>query len=233
MEHKGIFEKVPANMNMPYANAVAQWNNLGENLLTFKNQNPYLSLFNVDRGKVYLFASPLSSNYSNFAKHAIFVPIMYKIASLSKTGGERMSFTFQEKNIRVKLKNPATNQVYKLKKDELEIIPSQRIVGDELLIDMPEQSLEAGFYQLISDKEKEGLLAFNYGKAESEMNFYSMSDIQTVFSKYKNVQIYDFAKNKDFVQEFKDKNIQLNLWKYMLIAALIFFLIEILIIRLM
>lgn len=236
---RGMFEKVPANMNMPYANPVVSWNNVGENLLNFKNRKPYLSRFNAGQGKIYLFASPLEANYSNFPKHAIFVPVMYKIASLSKAVGERPAYTFQEKTIRVKLTKIVKNQVYKLIKDKtsqsdrIELVPAQRIVNDELILEMPEQSLEAGYYKLVLDKSTEALLAFNYDKAESEMNFYGFQEIQSAFSGKKNVQIYDFAKNKNFVQEFKEKNIQVNLWKYMLMIALGFFLAEILLIRLL
>jgi hypothetical protein len=230
---RGVFEKVPNNMNMPYANAVSRWNNLGENLLTFKNRQPFLSRFQVQRGKVYLLASPLSTNYSNLAKHGIFVPIMYKIASLSKSSGERLAYTFQERSIRIKVDKPAKNQVYKLVKDKLDLVPAQRLIEDELILEMPEQATEAGYYQLKLDNKTVHTLAFNYDKAESAMSFYSVKELQSAFSGKKNVQVYDFTKNKNFVQEFKDRNIQINLWKYMLIFALVFLLLEILIVRLM
>lgn len=229
---RGMFNNVPGNMNMPFASPVANWNNLGNNIFTYKNRSPFLSQFNVGQGKVYLCAAPLNSEFSSFAKHAIFVPVMYKIASASKTTGDRLGYTFQEKTLRLKIDNPAKNQVYKLVKDQLEIVPAQRIVGDELLIEMPAQALEAGYYKLMLDKKQVRLIAFNYGKSESDMSFYSMDELKNTFSKNKNVQIYDFSKQgKDFIDEFKSKNIQMNLWKYFIIAALALLLIEVLLIR--
>ncbi|OJJ23493.1 hypothetical protein BKI52_03785 [marine bacterium AO1-C] len=229
---RGMFNNVPRNMNMPFASAVASWNNLGNNIFTYKNRSPFLSQFNVGQGKVYLCAAPLNNEFSSFAKHAIFVPVMYKIASASKTTGDRLGYTFQEKTLRLKIENPAKNQVYKLVKDKLEIVPAQRIVGDELLIEMPAQALEAGYYKLMLDNKQVRLIAFNYGKSESNMSFYSMDELKNTFSKKKNVQIYDFSKQgKDFINEFKSKNIQVNLWKYFIIAALALLLIEILLIR--
>ena len=229
---KGMFNNVPRNMNMPFASAVVSWNNLGNNIFTYKNRNPFLSQFNVGRGKVYLCAAPLNIEYSSLAKHAIFVPVMYKIASASKTSGDRLGYTFQEKTLRLKVDNPAKNQVYKLVKDKLEIVPAQHIVGDELLLEMPAQALEAGYYKLMLNNKQVRLIAFNYGKSESDMSFYSMDELKNAFSKKKNVQIYDFSKQgKDFINEFKAKNIQVNLWKYFIIAALAFLLIETLLIR--
>lgn len=59
-----------------------------------------------------------------------------------------------------------------------------------------------------------------------------MDELKNTFSKNKNVQIYDFSKQgKDFIDEFKSKNIQMNLWKYFIIAALALLLIEVLLIR--
>lgn len=229
--YQGVFEKVPTNMDMPYANAVASWNNVGENLLLFKNRQPYLSRFQVQRGNVYMFAAPLESSYSNFAKHAIFVPIMYKIASSSKSASKRLAYSFQEKTLSVSVSKPATNQVYKLVKDNLELVPSQRIVGENLVMELPEQMIEAGYYKLMLEDQQEGLLAFNYDKAESRMDFYSLEEIQSVFGSQKNVQIFDSVTNKNFIEDFKAQNIQVNLWKYMLIFALACFFIEIVLIR--
>lgn len=229
---KGMFNNIPRNMNMPFASAVISWNNLGNNVFTYKNRSPFMSQFGVGRGKVYLCAAPLDGDYSSFAKHAIFVPVMYKIASASKTTGERLAYTFQEKNLRLKVSNPAKNQVYKLVKDKLEIVPAQRVIGDELLLEMPAKALEAGYYKLMLNNKQQGLIAFNYGKAESNLSYYSMEELKNTFAKSKNVQVYDFSKQgKDFIAEFKTKNIQVNLWKYFIIAALAFLLIETLFIR--
>lgn len=229
---RGMFNNIPRNMNMPFASAVVSWNNLGNNVFTYKNRRPFMSQFGVGQGKVYLCAAPLNSDYSSFAKHAIFVPVMYKIAEASKTTGGRLAYTFQEKSLRLKVGNPAKNQVYKLVKDKLEIVPAQRIIGDELLLEMPAQALEAGYYKLMLNDKQQGLIAFNYGKSESDLSYYSMDELKNTFAKSTNVQVYDFSKQgKDFITEFKSKNIQVNLWKYFIIAALAFLLIETLLIR--
>ncbi len=228
---KGVFERIPFNMDMPSASAVIRWNNTGEILLNYKNNRPFLIQKNLGEGKIYLCASPLNTKFSDFAKHAVFVPAMYKIASASKTFGERLAYTFQEKTIRLKLNKTSKNQVYKLVKDKVEFVPAQRIVNDELIIELPEHALESGHYRLVSEDESENIIALNYDKAESVMDFYTTEELKNIFSKYENVQIYDFVKNNDFIDEFKQRNLQTNLWKYMLIAALGFALAEILLIR--
>ncbi len=229
--YQGIFEKVPSNMDMPDAQSSLAWNNIGEKLLEYKNRRPYLSRFSVNRGTLYLTSSPLQAQYTNFAKHAIFVPIMYKIASGSKRQDTRLAYTFQDKTIRTRLETPARNQVYQLVKEELRFIPTQSVLEDELVLVLPEQIHDAGFYALELNENQENLLAFNYGKAESDLRFYKQQEVKASFGNYSNAQIFDFNKNQAFINDFKEKNIQVNLWKYLLIAALIFFFIEILLIR--
>ena len=65
------------------------------------------------------------------------------------------------------------------------------------------------------------------------MDFYSVDELKSIFNGNKNVQIFDKIDDADFVKTFKDQNFGVALWKYFLIAALVFLAIEILLVRLM
>jgi hypothetical protein len=238
---ESIFENTTQKgmMNMPFANPVLEWRNTGTALLQFRNNQPFLSQFNSQQGKTYLVAAPLDTRYSNFPKHALFVPVLYKIASLSKSQ-ERLSYTFQEPNIVVDAGNTSSEQVYKLKKENFEIIPSQRKSGNQLMFEMPQPGQaaaseipESGYYELSLDNKTERILAFNYDKKESDMKTYSPQELQKLFGNKKNVQVYNSVKDGDFAEDFRAKNVGQNLWKYCLIAALFFLLTEIALIRLL
>ncbi len=230
---RGIFEKIPQNLTMPYANAVIRWADAGENLLKSKTRQPSMSRFLVGNGIVYLSNSPLQISYSNLGKHALFVPLMYKIAALSKSNSERLSYHFSEKTIKIKVNKTQKNLQYELVKDKQKYVPAQVMRDDELTLELPEQITEAGFYELRLNNKVENIIALNYDKIESNINFYTPQELQSRFSNQKNVQIYDIQKAKNFVQTFKDKNIQYNLWKYMLIIVLVFLATEIALIRLL
>jgi hypothetical protein len=239
-----IFENTTqqGNLHMPVALPVLNWQVTGNRLLAFKNNQPFLSQAQVQRGKVYLCASPLEAAYGNFASHALFVPILYKMGTLSKIQ-EPLAFTFQENAIALELTSAQANNVYKLRKTQagaapLEIIPGQRINGNQLIIELPKgsqssdkQVLEAGYYELVLNDKTERLLAFNYDKKESQMEFYSADELKGLFANQKNVQVFDVQEANDFVREFSEQNIGVHLWKYCLLAALFFLLVEILLIR--
>jgi hypothetical protein len=237
---ESIFENTTQKgmINMPFANPVLEWRNTGTALLQFRNNQPFLSQFGSQQGKTYLVATPLDTKYSNFPKHALFVPVLYKIAALSKSQ-ERLSYTFQEPTIAVDVNTSSSEQVYKLKKENFEVIPSQRKSGNQLVFELPQPGQttssevpESGYYELTLDDKSERILAFNYDKKESDMKTYSSQELQKIFGNKKNVQVYNSVKDGDFAEDFKAKNVGQNLWKYCLLAALFFLLTEIALIRL-
>jgi hypothetical protein len=226
-------------MEMPYAQPVLQWAMRGNALLSYKNGQPFLSRFDVGQGKVYVFAAPLNTTYTNLPKHALFVPILYKMASLSKQQ-ERLAFSFQEPSIAVEVAIPEKEPVYKLKKEDFEVIPAQRINGNRLIFELPEnpqtgsrQLVEAGYYELSLNGQPQKLLAFNYDRKESLMSTYSPEQLKKIFAPYKNVQVFSSVDDGSFVNDFKNQNLGRNLWKYCLIASLFFLLAEIALIRFM
>ncbi|GAB3263815.1 BatA domain-containing protein [Larkinella harenae] len=241
---RDIFEQTSQQgiENLPNAVPVWQWRVVGDRLLTLRNGTPFLTQSRISgstTGQVYIFASPLDTDYGNLAQHALFVPTMYKIAALS-VRPERTAYSFDDNTVEVPVSNVSPNAVYKLKRDKLEIIPIQRINGNQLLMELPKsnqlnegQQLTSGYYELQLNDKTEKLLAFNHGNRESQMDFYKADDLRRIFANQPNVQIFDSIQDDDFVEELRQQNLGTNLWKYFVIAALVFLLAEIAVIRLM
>ncbi|GAB3499446.1 BatA domain-containing protein [Spirosoma knui] len=226
-------------LNMPSVSPVWRWNG-GNRLLTLRDGNPLLTQLRVgNQGNVYVLANPLASQYGNLAEHALFVPIMYKMAALS-VKAQRTAYSFDENVVTVPVSNASERAVYKLKRDKLEIIPIQRTVGSQLVLEMPKsnelaagQEVEAGYYALQLNGKTERLLAFNHGNQESAMDFYSADELRRAFGNQPNVQVFDSIQDGDFVQVLEQENLGKSLWKYFLIAALGFLLLEVGLVRFM
>lgn len=234
-------------LNMPSSAPVWRWNG-GERLLSLRDGSPLLTQSKViggtAQGNVYLLASPLASAYGNLAEHALFVPIMYKMAALS-VRAQRTAYSFDDNLITIPVSNPSERAVYKLKHDKLDIIPIQRIVGNQLQLEMPKsnelaagQEVEAGYYELrLSTSDGPGkverLLAFNHGNQESAMDFYSADELRKAFANQPNVEVFDSIQDGDFVQVLEQENLGKSLWKYFLLAALASMLLEVGLVRFM
>ncbi len=227
------------NLSLPSASPTWQWGNFGSVLLSLRNGQPYLSQSSVGQGKVYLFAAPLEPTYGNVAQHALFVPVMYKLAALS-VRAQQTAYSFDETNLRIPVSEPNPNAVYKLVRDKTEIIPVQRLNGNQLLLELPKsnqltdgQSVDPGYYELVNDGKVEQLLALNHDNSESKLDYYTPDELRATFAGNKNVQVFDKIDDSAFTREFEEQNLGTSLWKYFLIAALVFLLIEILLIRFM
>lgn len=236
-----IFESstIKEMMAMPNAAAVWNWQAVGDKLLTFRSTQPFLTASPAQQGKVYVLAAPLDTSFGEFARNALFVPVMYKMAALSMKQAPA-AYSFKANTFSIDVPNAPKNAVYKLKKDKIEIIPVQRLVGNQLTIELPKanqlndnQEVESGYYELQLNGKTQRVLAFNHDNQESQMDFYSPEELRKLFAGQKNIEVFDRLTDEGFVKEFGEKNIGVSLWKYFLIAALFFLLVEIALVRLM
>lgn len=236
-----VFEQinVPNNVELPLMQAVLYWDGIGENLLSFANDQRFMTHTKAGKGNVYVFASPMQISYGNFAEHAFFVPTFIKIASNSLKSSA-LAYKLSDDNIVLEIPELKKNATYKLVKDGNEILPVQRVADNKLFLtlpsnaDLPENSeIEAGYYDLMVDGKVLQTIALNHDPKESQMEFYTPEELKEAFAGNKNVQVFDGLLESDFVKSFTDQNIGKSLWTYFLIGALVFLLIEMLLVRFM
>jgi len=230
--YQNIFEERVERFNMPEASALLSWQNRSGDLLAFSNGDPYLSVF-TSAGRFYLFASPLTDEYSQLHRHALFLPLMYRIAALSKRINDNLYFSLNETSIALDMDTLYRNAIYKLRpaEEERELIPAQMVSGKKLILELPKHELNPGFYSLAAAEGPVRELAFNQDKKESILAQYSPEELREAFSLNENVHIFEAGQADDF-----ERNLEANfqgtpLWRYLLVMAMLFLLTEILLIR--
>ena len=237
--YEDVFERSSFNslVSVPKAFLKLQWSGVGDKLLTLRNGKHFLTKTKVGDGSIYLLASPLSAQFGNFAEHAFFVPTFYKMAYLSSKS-DRLAYRFSEPNISFFMPNAPKNATYKLVNEKLEIIPIQRLVGKTLNLTLPKSSelsegqlFGSGFFDLVINGKVEKTLALNHDNLESKLDNYSASELRDMFENQKNVEVYDDIFDGSFIEAFRDTSLGKPLWKYFVIAALFFLLVEIVLIR--
>ena len=227
---ENMFESTKDNFLMPTAKNIIRWGADQNTLLSLRNGIKFLSEFKRN-GTVYVLGAPLEDAYTDFYRHAIFVPVMYRIATLSKKSYDQLYYTIDAPMVNLRMDSLDRQDVFKLKNGEEELIPAQRITDNELFLELPKYTLNPGIYQLTLNDQTKGLLAFNIDKKESRLEQYSLQELRNYFSLNKNVTIFEAKAASDFSAEVKNKKFGVPLWKYALILALIFLLTEVLIIR--
>jgi hypothetical protein len=236
-----VFEQgsVPAVLNLPEQIPIWFWQGQAEKLLQLRNGNTFLSLSQFGEGKCYVLASPLGKAYGNFAEHALFVPVMLKIAAWSLKP-KRLAYSFNEGNILLPFSGAPKNAVYSLTNGKVEFIPVQRMVGSNLVLELPDAAdpeqngeINSGFFDLKIDGNKVMTLALNHTSDESFMEQYTPEELRELFAGKSNITVFDNLLDGDFISSFAEQNFGKHLWKWFLYLSLAFLLAEILLVRFM
>lgn len=226
-----IFEEISGRYETPKGTALLQWLNRGEKLLEFRNGAPFLSVMNKGEGKMYLLASSLAPDLSDFARHALFVPVMYKMALSSAKTSDQLSFSIDDGLVSLELDSLVYETVYQLRNETSELVPDQRIVNNRLILEIQSDDSGVGYYDLIENEKKVTSIALNHNKKESLIGTMTEQELIAAYGSQKNVEVSQVLSSEDYAQELRQQYDGKNLWKYALVLSLIFLLAEVLILR--
>lgn len=234
----GMFDKKPEKLNLPSlskAYGVANRNASGfTQLIEMQNGSP-LFVRTSKPYSCYIFTSSLAESFGSFKSNALFSSILLRIAETSQrrypiaiTIGTDAKFPVY--------KVPETEEPLKLKSEETavsadrqEFIPETEKENDLVVIGVYKNSfnngLKAGLFEITKGKPL-GFMALNYNRNESDVSTLTKDEIVNGFSEkgIKNVSYATFSDESDasFIEIEKPK----EYWRWLLVAALLFFLTE-------
>jgi len=233
-----VFEEIPENIDLPVLQQQFKISKLSktisESVMSTQNGNTFFEAGRFEKGKIYLLSVPLNPAFSNFQKHALFVPVLYKIALLSKSEN-KLYFTIGDaENIFLKKAKLSGENVYRIKKtdSDFEIIPGQRNVNSNVILDLSQLINEAGNYIVVNNGNKISGVSFNYDRRESILENFLPAKVKKLLKTN--------GLNSFILIELGDKNLEqvlneiergVQLWKYFIILALILLAGEVIILR--
>jgi hypothetical protein len=236
--YHGVFEEIPENINLPrvlehYPIHLSS-RQIHDKLLELENGDIFLNVQPYGQGRVYLFAVPIATRFSNFPRHALFVPTLYNMAISSVTAPPLYQTIGRDEMIRVNRLRLPGDEVLQIRarNGEFAFIPEQRKVNAGMEIYPRGQIDDAGFYELVFDDQVFSGLAFNFDRLESEMRFAEPEDLQQYAeeSGLPGLQILETG-NQPFVQALTDLSRGKQLWRWFVFATLFFLLMETLLLR--
>lgn len=203
-----------------------------ETLLRYRDGSTSLAKYNVGQGNVYLSAAPLTADWNTLGLNAeIFIPMLYKMAISS---GKRRPVAYTigaDETIETPRRQATAELVYKLRGDDGEFIPSQRIVGNRIFLDVGNQVPSAGIYDLtLDDDEVQDAFAFNFDRRESRLDYLEEDELAGLATD--RLTIIDAGNPAAFAGQIQENESGIPLWRYFIWAALLFLLVEVLLLRL-
>lgn len=205
-----------------------------EYLLSLRTGGNFLSKFKFNNGAVYLLGSPLDIAFTNFSKHGLFVPVIYQIVLNSQTTGEIYSIVGENKPYPVKRFSVSGDRVFKLKnmKGDFEIIPEIRTTGTQALLFEHGQVKNAGNYLLEFQDSIVMGVSYNFNRKESDLATYNSKEIEDIILSggFKNFKVLNNIES-NLTSSLSTIEYGSRLWRYFIGLALLFFAVEIFLIR--
>ena len=235
-----IFEKVNDNMDMPFVFRFYDFSNGiyqdKQSLIRMENNRDLLCVHTIDKGKVYMLAVPLEDAFSEFHKHALFVPSLYNMAIISNMQEEPYYIIGENSRIGLNKVNIDAENVVEITQpnSSFSFIPEIRNQLSGVSVFVHDQIKTAGNYFICDKEDVFAGLSFNYNRRESKMKFYDMSELEEQIKdydlKYYAVLNLQHKSTNAIVNEIRSAGI--HLWHYFIVLALLCLLAEVLLLRL-
>jgi hypothetical protein len=236
-----VFERINQQINLPsttYNYGISSIQNRGsQELLTYRDGDPYLIKTSKGLGHLYLCSSSLNSEVNDLVKNAeIFIPMLYKMA-VSSGAEQQLSYIIGVNDIiRIPNDDIQTEEAFEIisektsSKKQIVFIPRQIKVNQQLLFDVSNEIEQNGIYLLRLNEKLISKLAFNYDSKESSLFYVAPSELEERYGN--NIEILRQSQQEDFSRIISQQERGRFLWKYFLLFSLVFLGIEQLLLRL-
>jgi hypothetical protein len=234
---KDVFGAQSRQVVMPQVAPVLRVGAAGTDIMRLRDGEGYLTEFSSGAGRAYVFAAPFAREYSDFTTHALFVPVLYRLAMLSYRADQQPGYRLTTPTVALTV--PATAErgasdeaSYRLVHDSLSYIPAQRVQNGQLRLDVPVNLPASGFYKLVKKGKLITTLAFNADKRESELAAYSAAELRQLFgASHPHVRVLEGGAQPEAIARYRAEQVGQPLWRYCLLVVLVCLLAEALLLR--
>ncbi|HLP11520.1 MAG TPA: BatA domain-containing protein [Flavobacteriales bacterium] len=196
---RGIFEKRPVQLDVPLIRkhyiTSGSTRSLTNAILKLKNGSDLISVTKYKKGKVYQVASPTVEQAGNLGQHALFVPIMLRMAELSLTSNKPYYVFGKDAGFEIKPLPVAGDHVFNLEGVETKenIIPEFKNDGNSISIFFNDNLKNSGSYRLSLDGKTVGGTSLNQSRNESELDYFSDSELASILKDagFTDFKVYD------------------------------------------
>ena len=212
-----VFTKKINNFQYPTVNA--NYNLKGQqNILLLEGNSPFL----IQNNNVFVFASPLNSDITNFKQSPIIVPCLYNIAKQNSSISKADYIIGATNKINIISTQQSQEDVLQIKGGVEQFIPLQQIYKDYVQITTSDLPKTAGNYSVYNKDALLSNLSFNYTTKESILEYVEIKKSENINI---NNSVSTYFSQAKAVFEITE------LWKWFLIFALIFIGIEIILLK--
>ena len=177
--------------------------------------------FLYENKQLFLFTAPLNKDNSNFINSPLIVPTFYNMARQSLKTPD-LYYTIGRDNTFDVTATMKQDAILSLKNEAFSMIPQQQYFNNKVTITTNETPDMAGVYSVINDQKSLKNVSYNFDRDESLMTYQDIASINGATVSSSVADILKILKSNSKVNE---------LWKWFIIFALAFLIIEMLILK--
>lgn len=208
-----VFDGKVTNFQYPSVQGYFEYVGSGNRVLGYNNGRDFLT----EIQHCYIFTSPLNEKNSNFTRSPLIVPTFYNMAKQSLKL-PKLFYTIGKRNTITIPTDLNKDKVLYLKKGKSDFIPQQGRFNEKVEIVSKDLPKEAGTYQIVKAGKSIGHLSYNYDRSENQLTFANMRSFKNAHTSNDVEKFFTSEINKNQVDQ---------LWKWFVIFAIVFLLVEV------
>ncbi len=205
------------NFQYPKVGMSYRFSSNSNSVLSYEDGAPFL----VGSNKVFVFSSALNTDNSNFKNSQLIIPVFYNMG-LQSLKLSKLYYTIGEQNsiaINTVLRQ---DDILTLASEASSVIPLQKTYSKSVVIETDDFPNEAGIFNVKNKAIVLQNLSFNYNRSESMLSYYDLSQLENVTVDSSLATTINTIKSSTNVNA---------LWKWFVIFALVFLIIEMLLLK--
>jgi len=212
-----VFYSRVSNFQYPKVETSYSFSSNANSVLSYEDGNAFL----VGSDGFYAFSSALNDENSNFKSSPLIVPVLYNIGKQSLKLPQLYYSIGQPNTIAI---NAVLGQddILTLGTDENTVIPLQKTYSKTVVLETTDYPVNAGIFNVKNESKILQNLSFNYNRTESDLNYLDLK-------RNTNVSVNESLATT--INDIKSSSTINALWKWFVIFALVFLIIEILLLK--
>ena len=216
--YKNVFEKQESNFQYPKVNTFFPTISAsGSSALSFEDAKPFL----VINQQLAFFTAALNTENSNFTEYDLIVPTFYNLARQSLQKPKLYYTVGTENSFDIPI-NLEQDGVLSLENESTNMIPMQQYFNDKVTITTTDLPEIADVYKVKNKETTVSEVSYNYNRQESNLVYQDLSLLTGVDVGNSVADIFETIKSDTKINA---------LWKWFVIFALAFIIIEMLILK--
>ena len=206
-----------SNFQYPKVNKSYVFSSSMNTVLSYEDENSFLSGSNG----FYIFSSALNKDNSNFKNSPLIVPVLYNLGIQSLELAQ-LYYTIGQPNTIAIPSSLGQDEILTLHSANNSVIPLQKTYSNSVVIETSEFPNEAGILEVKNKARRLENLSFNYNRDESQLLYFDINALDDVLT---------FNNLEETINDIKSSTTINALWKWFVIFALVFLIIEILLLK--